>query len=134
MSNKCVPCAQLKASSPRSKSKNWEKSRCFVSRNILEWTTKNNGPSYQMVLAQVSRIDQAIRSKWKYMYRTDLPAGITFTSCISNTEATAENLWTADLTRDMSPGPAGPNLRDQRDKLARATAGKKIKRCQERLR
>ena len=94
---------------------------------ILEWTTKPNGPSYQIVLAQVSRIDLAIRSKWTNMYRANLPAGITFTSCIRKTEATAENLWTADLTRDMSPGPDGPNLRDQRDKLARATAENKTK-------
>ena len=69
---------------------------------IVEWTTKSNGPSYQTVLTQVSRIDLAIRSKWTDMYRTNLPAGITFANCIPQTEATADNLWAADLTRDMS--------------------------------
>ena len=58
---------------------------------IVEWTTKNSGPSYQTVLTQVSRIDLAIRSKWTDMYRTNLPAGITFTNCIRKTEATAEH-------------------------------------------
>ena len=94
---------------------------------ILEWTTKNNGPSYQTVPAQVSRIDLAIRSQWTDMYRTNLPAGITFTSCIRKTEATAEHLWTADLASDMSAGPPGPSLRDQREKVARAAAEKKKK-------
>ena len=92
---------------------------------ILEWTTKPNGPPYHIVLAQVSRIDLAIRGKWTDMYRTNLFAGITFTSCIRRTEATAENLWTADF---------GPSLRDQRDKLACATAEKKTNRYKERLR
>ena len=93
---------------------------------ILEWTTKPHGPSHNIVLAQVSRIHLAIRSKWTDMYRTNLPAGITFTSCIRKTEATAENMWAADLTRDMSSSPApGPNLREQREKVAHATAEKK---------
>ena len=62
---------------------------------IVEWTTKNNGPSYQTVLTQVSRIDLAIRSKWTDMYRTNQPAGITFSNCIRKTEATAENMCAA---------------------------------------
>ena len=59
---------------------------------IVEWTTKNIGPSYQTVPTQVSRIDLAVRSKWTDMYRTNLPAGITFTNCMRKTEATAESL------------------------------------------
>ena len=89
---------------------------------IVEWTTTNNGPSYQIVFAQVSRIDFAIRSKWTDMYRTNISAGIAFMSCIRKTEATAENLWAADLPRDISSGPPGPNFRNQREKIARATA------------
>ena len=49
---------------------------------MLEWTTKPNGLSHHIVIAQVSRIDLAIRSKWTDMCRKHLPAGITFTSCI----------------------------------------------------
>ena len=57
------------------------------------------------------------------MYRTNLPAGITFTNRIRKAEATAENLWAADPTRDMSSviAPA-PNLREQRETVARAIA------------
>ena len=60
------------------------------------------------------------------MYRTNLPAAITFTNCIRKAEATAENLWAADLTRDMSSGIApGPSLRGQREQVAHAIAEKK---------
>ena len=60
------------------------------------------------------------------MYRTTLPAGITVTNCIRKTEATADNLWAADLTRDMSSGLApGPNVRERREIVARAIAEKK---------
>ena len=85
---------------------------------IVEWTTKTNGPSYQTVLALVSRIDPAIRSKWTDMYRMNLPAGIALTNCIRKTKATAENQWAADLTRDnyiLGPRPKSKPSRPARE-------------------
>ena len=93
---------------------------------IVEWTTKNNGPSHHTVLTQVSRIDLAIRGKWTDMYRTHILTCMTFTSCIRKTKATAENTWVTDLTRDMSSATS-PDLstRDKRERVARLAAEKK---------
>ena len=97
----------------------------FCLNFIVEWTTKNNGLSHHTVLTQVSRIGIAIRSKWTNMYRTSMPAGITFTNRIRNTEANAESLWAADLTRDMSSATSPtPNLRERREKMVNAVAKK----------
>ena len=37
------------------------------------------------------------------LYRENVPEGITFTRCMKRVEATAEQLWSTDLSRDMHP-------------------------------
>ena len=81
---------------------------------ILEWVTKNNGPSEAAILTQVSRIDHRIRTKWTDAYRANIPENVTFTRCIIRAESTSDGLWAADLTRDMQQGKGGPSMAEIR--------------------
>ena len=85
---------------------------------ILEWTTKGNAPPEATVLAQVSRIDHRIRTKWTDTYRANVPENVTFTKCIMRPESTSDGLWAADLTRDMQSGKGGPSFADIKAALA----------------
>ena len=74
---------------------------------VIEWSTKARPPDPGAVTRQLSRIDQRIRDKWCRLYREK--DSKTFSRCIKETEAMAESLLAADLTKEMekSPGPKG---------------------------
>ena len=78
-----------------------------------------------MVFAQISRIDLAIRSKWTDEYRENMPPGVTFTRCMMKHKASAEQLWSTDLSRDMQPFPKhekGEGKGAKPDRFAKQTA------------
>ena len=80
-----------------------------------------------MVFAQISRIDLAIRSKWTDEYRENMPPGVTFTRCMKKHAASAEQLWSTDLSRDMQPFPKqekGKGKGAKLDRFAKQTAAK----------
>ena len=70
---------------------------------IIEWSTRSNAPSEAIVLAQVSRIDFRIRTKWIDYYRANIPEHITFSRCMMCAESTSDSLWTRPHARHVSP-------------------------------
>ena len=92
---------------------------------ILEWINKSKGNSDHLIFAQISRIDLAIRSKWTDEYRENMPPGVTFTRCMMKHKASAEQLWSTDLSRDMQPFPKhekGEGKGAKPDRFAKQTA------------
>ena len=85
-------------------------------------------PSNDALLGQVRRIDLKIRSKWTDMYRANIPKDTTFTRCIRKAEATADNMWGADFTRDTEPR-SGPDLRNGRERVAASKKEKVAGKC-----
>ena len=65
----------------------------------VEWSTKAHPPSMAAITRQLTRIEINIRERWCKRYRTN--ENSTFTRCIRDTIPTADNLWSADLSREM---------------------------------
>ena len=77
---------------------------------VIEWTTKPKPPPDHAITAQLQRIDMHLREKWCKLYRENKPEGKTFSKCIKDCAATADTLWSMDLSKEMRPpSPGGPS-------------------------
>jgi hypothetical protein len=68
---------------------------------VLEWSTKSKPPDQGTITRQMARIDLKIRERWCKLYRENRPEGKTFSKCIRDAQPMADQMWTADLTREM---------------------------------
>jgi hypothetical protein len=93
----------------------------------IEWSTKQHPPSTGAITRQMARIDLEIRKRWCKLFRENKPENRTFNTCIKETRSTADALWTADLSREMTTanpkGGGKGTLKVARSALAGAQKG-----------
>ena len=82
---------------------------------VLEWTTKARPPHNGAITNQLSRIDLRLRERWTKLYRENKPEGRTFSKCIRECIPTADSLWSADLSKEMSSSKGDGKGRERPD-------------------
>ena len=83
---------------------------------VMEWTTKKTRPDDLTVIRQLHRIDMLIRARWWTLLVENEPEGKTFTQCIKETRAYAEQLWAQDFGKillDWTPRTPSKRVRDR---------------------
>ena len=70
---------------------------------ILTWYLKQSRPNDDKIIRQVARLDMNIRRKWWRSYRDDSEGTKTFTSCILEHRAYADQQWDGDYEIQMYP-------------------------------
>ena len=70
---------------------------------ILTWYLKTKRPTDDKIIRQVARLDMNIRRKWWRSYRDDSEGKKTFTACILEHKAYADQQWDGDYEIQMYP-------------------------------